>query len=50
MGFGRAGSVIHYHAVAAAEQNYQSDRTYPPSFSAMVSREGWLDPQSGENE
>jgi hypothetical protein len=48
MGFDRAGqSVIHYRAVAAAEQNYQSDRTYPPFFSAMQVKEGWLDPRSG---
>ncbi len=48
MGFASAGqSVIHYRAVAAAEQNYQSDRTYPPFFSAMQVKEGWFDPQSG---
>ena len=48
MGFARLGqSVIHYHAVAAAEQNYQSERTYPPFFSAMQVKEAWLDPLSG---
>lgn len=47
MGFARAaGIVIHYRAAAALEQNYQSDRTYPPFFSAMQLREGWFDPQT----
>ncbi|MGH9499377.1 MAG: hypothetical protein ACRD3L_09570 [Terriglobales bacterium] len=40
-------SVLHYHAVAAAEQNYQSDRTYPPFFSAMEVKEAWFDPRTG---
>ena len=45
---GRAdGSVLHYRAVSASEQNYQSDRTYPPFFSSMDIEEGWFDPQSG---
>ena len=48
MGFARVGeSVIHYRAVAAVEQNYQSERTYPPFFSAMQVKESWLDPRSG---
>ncbi len=48
MRFERASqSVIHYHAVSAAEQNYQSDRTYPPFFSAMHVEEAWFDPQTG---
>ncbi len=42
-----AQAVIHYHGVAAAEQNYQSDRTYPPFFSAMLIKEAWFDPRSG---
>lgn len=47
MGFASSGrSVIDYHAVAAVEQNYQSDRTYPPFFSAMQVKEGWFDPNS----
>lgn len=47
MGFSRADQmVIHYRAVAAVEQNYQSDRTYPPFVSAMQIKEGWLDPLS----
>jgi hypothetical protein len=40
-------SIIHYHAAAASEQNYQSDRTYPPFFSAMEAKEAWLDLQTG---
>ena len=48
LGFGCSGrSIIHYHAVAASEHNYESDRTYPPFFSAMKVKEAWLDPQSG---
>jgi hypothetical protein len=42
-----AESVIHYRAVAASEQNYQSDRSYPPFFSAMEIKEAWLDLQTG---
>ena len=48
MRFARANqSLVHYRAVAASEQNYQSDRTYPPFFSAMEVKEVWLDPRSG---
>ena len=48
MGLAHAGqSVLHYRAVAAVEQNYQSERTYPPFFSAMQVKETWLDPRSG---
>lgn len=48
MGLARIGeSVIHYRAVTAVEQNYQSDRTYPPFFSAMEVKEGWFDPHGG---
>jgi hypothetical protein len=48
LGFERVTKpVMHYHAVAAAEQNYQSDRTYPPFFSAMQVKEGWFDLRSG---
>jgi hypothetical protein len=39
-------SVIQYHAVAAEEENYQSDRSYPPFFAAMATEELWFDPQS----
>jgi hypothetical protein len=48
IGFTRADKqVIHLRTVAAAEQNYQSDRTYPPFFSAMQVKEEWFDPQTG---
>jgi hypothetical protein len=40
-------TVLHYRAVAASEQNFQSDRMYPPYFSAMLTKEGWFDPQLG---
>jgi hypothetical protein len=47
MRFGRVNqSLIHYRAVAASAENYQSDRTYPPFFSAMHVEEAWFDPQS----
>jgi len=35
--------VLHAHAISAAEQDYQSDRTYPPFFSAMSNEEIWFD-------
>ncbi len=48
MQFARVGqSVIHYRAVAASEQNYQSDRTYPPFFAAMEVKEEWFDLRTG---
>ena len=40
--------VLHYHASAAAEMNFQSDRSYPPFFSAMEMQEAWFDLQTGE--
>jgi len=47
MGFEHAANrVLHFRAIMAAEQNYQSDRTYPPFFSSMVSQEVWFDPAS----
>jgi hypothetical protein len=42
-----ASSLIHYRAVAASDQSYQSDRTYPPFFSAMEVKEAWFDPRTG---
>ncbi len=39
--------VIHYRASSAREQAFQSDRTYPPFFSAMADQEIWFDPNSG---
>lgn len=48
MGAARVGQqIVHYHSLAAVEQNYQSDRTYPPFFSAMQVREAWFDPSTG---
>ena len=48
LGFDRVTKpIMHYHAVAADEQNYQSDRTYPPFFSAMLIKEAWFDSRSG---
>lgn len=48
MRFARADqSVIHLHSLAAATQDYQSDRTYPPFFDAMQVQEEWFDPQTG---
>jgi hypothetical protein len=45
MGFEVARNrVLHMHAITAAEQNYQSDRMYPPFFSAMSDEEIWFDP------
>ena len=47
MGFEHvANRVLHFRAITAAEQNYQSDRTYPPFFSAMIAQEIWFDPAS----
>ena len=44
LGFQRAdGRILHYRASATAEQNYQSDRFYPPFFSAMLQQEVWFD-------
>ena len=48
MRYDRVGqSVVHYRAADASEQNYQSDRTYPPFFSAMEAKEAWFDPRTG---
>src|SRR3954468_19438866 len=48
MGFAAVGDRgIPPHAGMAAEQNYQSDRTYPPFFSAMSSVESWYAPSTG---
>jgi len=45
MGFALATNrVLHMHAFTAAEQNFQSDRTYPPFLSAMSDQEIWFDP------
>lgn len=41
------GRVLHYRAMEGTEQSYQSDRTYPPFFSAFETREAWLEPGTG---
>jgi hypothetical protein len=48
MGFTRVDNrVLHLRSIAADEQNYQSDRTYPPFFSSLSDQETWFDPASG---
>lgn len=48
MGFDRAKQrVLHFRAATATEENYQSERTYPPFFSSMSSQEIWFDPATG---
>jgi hypothetical protein len=43
MGVSRAGDrVIHFHAALISEENYQSDRYYPPFFSAITNTENWF--------
>ena len=42
-----AGRVVHERWTTAWEQPYQSDRTYPPFFSAMVTGESWFEVGSG---
>jgi hypothetical protein len=45
MGVDRAnGRIVHYRAATADEQNYQSDRPYPPFFLAVRQQEIWFDP------
>lgn len=41
------GAVLHFRAMEGAEMNFQSDRSYPPFFSAMSSTETWVDPVGG---
>jgi len=41
------GRILAYHATTGTEENYESDRTYPPFFSAFERREGWFDPATG---
>lgn len=44
---GASGSVAHWTVSDIAQQNYQSDRPYPPFFSYEVKRELWLEPATG---
>jgi len=43
----RSHSLAHRAVSDIVQQNYQSDRPYPPFFSYEVKRELWLDPASG---
>jgi len=48
VGMGRAGDrVLQFHAVQGENQDYESDRSYPPYFVSFQSVEGWLDLNSG---
>lgn len=38
------GQVVHYQATDIVQQNYQSDRPYPPFFSVPLARDVWFDP------
>lgn len=41
-------SVLHYRAMQATSEPYQSDRTsYPPYFDAMAAEDHWLDVRTG---
>lgn len=42
-----AGKVVHYKDVSLLNQNYQSDRTYPPFLAFFGEREAWFDPATG---
>lgn len=48
MGMARLGDrVIHAHLALAQIENYQSDRYYPPFFSAMAALESWFGGSNG---
>jgi hypothetical protein len=48
VGLDRLGDrVLHLEVIDGVEQNYQSDRPYPPFFSLVFPREVWSDPASG---
>jgi len=44
MGVPHDGSVLRFTSEGRTVQNFQSDRTYPPFFSAMQTAETWYDP------
>jgi hypothetical protein len=47
MGLSQVGDkVVHLRIARAQIENYQSDRTYPPFFSAFVDLDVWFDPQT----
>ena len=48
VGLSRANKrILHYNLMQAVEQPYQSDRSYPPFFSALNSGEIWFDSDTG---
>lgn len=48
MGLSQVGDrVVHLRMARAQIENYQSDRTYPPFFSAFADLDIWFDPQTG---
>jgi hypothetical protein len=44
MGVPHDGSILHFTSEGRTVQDFQSDRTYPPFFSAMQTAETWYDP------
>lgn len=46
MGVPGDGSVLHFGSAGRTVQDFQSDRTYPPFFSAMQTAETWYDPST----
>ncbi len=46
MGVPGDGSILRFTSAGRTVQNFQSDRTYPPFFSAMQTAETWYDPAS----
>ncbi len=39
--------VFHFWSMGTQSMDFQSDRTYPPFFSALQSAESWYDPRTG---
>ena len=42
-----ANRVLQFHAVQGENQDYESDRSYPPYFASFQSVDGWLDLGTG---
>lgn len=42
----RDGVVLHFHSMENTTQDYQSDRSYPPFFSARTETETWFNPST----
>jgi hypothetical protein len=47
MGVPDSGEVLHFASGGRRVQDFQSDRSYPPFFSAMESTDTWYDPAAG---